>query len=155
MRNLILLIAILITGLVSAQSTIIIDDVTYEVVDRQFNHVFDDGPKQVDFYISHWYPTSFWINTNFDRSQLERHYSRQRFGTDRNELPYLRYYVNGGNQLQTEANGQTALIPFSSSDMHMNFQWEWRGIGLWEDGTPTGLADRRDIGRRWQPQRTN
>ena len=133
--------------------TIVVHDLQYQVVDRQFNHVFDDGPKQVDFYISHWYPTSFWINTNFNRSNLEFHYSRQRFGTAQNELPYLRYYVNGGIQKQTEANGQTALIPFSSSDTHMNFQWEWRGIGLWEDGTLTGLTDRRDIGRRWQPQR--
>ena len=169
MRNLILLFAILITGLVSAQQESIVisvdsnadNDITYLVVDREFNHVFDDGPKEVPFRIGWITPDGIILETSWvDRFGNDPiHWTRPQWQNP-DEFPYLRYYVNGGMQYQTYAQSneqRTAFIRILPTDTHLNFQWEWRGEVLDIDGNQQNprVFIPRLIGRRWQPQRTN
>ena len=150
MKNLILLIAILITGLASAQSTIIIGDNTYEVVDRRFNHVFDtDEGRQVPFHIHSVINGEMILNTTI--GDVNDVWPRLRQGTHPDQRPYLRFYINGGIQGQHDAEHPVFPVFDISSANHLNFQWEWRNEVIQFDGTSRFFT--AYIGRRWQPQR--
>ena len=163
MRNLILLIAILITGLVSAQEfneTIVVHDTQYQVVDRQFNHVFDDEDgTPVPFRIVTVSSTAVGIDTfvglreSQRLSDFETKFPRVQ-GMSQHEFPFLRYYVNGGIQKQHFAQSTYDFIlniPLEGVN-HLNLRWEWRGeiVQYNELREPTGyLYHPSYIGRRW------
>ena len=159
MRNLILLFAILITGLVSAQEfdeTIVVNNLQYSVVDRQFNHVFDaeDG-EPVNFRIATVSSSTLEIDTYI--GDLETKWRRVQ-GMSPHETPLLRYYVNGGMQKQHHAQSTFDYILEIELDgvNHLNLQWEWRGeiVQYNELREPTGyLYHPSYIGDRWAPQR--
>ena len=157
MRNLILLFAILITGLVSAQEfdeTIVVNDLQYSVVDRQFNHVFDaeDGTP-VPFRIATVSSTAVEIDT-YVPWDFETKFPRV-VGMSPHEKPFLRYYVNGGMQRQhfAESTYNYVLEIDLEGVNHINLQWEWRGEIVqfnFETGEPTGTTYHPSyIGRRW------
>ena len=167
MKNLILLIAILITGLVSAQEfdeTIVVNDLQYSVVDRQFNHVFDaeDGTP-VPFRIASVSSSTLEIDTfvglreSQRLSDFETKFPRV-VGMSPHEFPFLRYYVNGGMQKQHFA--QSTYNYVLEIDLegvnHLNLRWEWRGevVQFANNGDVESTTLHPSyIGRRWYPIR--
>ena len=166
MRNLILTIAILITGLVSAQEfdeTIVVNNLQYSVVDRQLNHVFDaeDGTPvpfriatvssstlEIDTYVNYPTPMGLTFEEKFPRV----------VGMSPHETPFLRYYVNGGMQKQHFAQSTYNYVLEIDLDgvNHLNLQWEWRGeiVQFDRDGNVSSTTLHPSyIGRRWAPQR--
>ena len=167
MKNLILLIAILITGLVSAQEfdeTIVVNDLQYSVVDRQFNHVFDaeDGTP-VPFRVASVSSSTLEIDTYVGLresqrlSDFETKFPRV-VGMSPHEFPFLRYYINGGMQRQHFSQSTVDFIldiPLEGVN-HLNLQWEWRGeiVQFDRDGNVSSTTLHPSyIGRRWHPIR--
>ena len=166
MRYLIM-IAILVSGWVSAQEfneTIVVNDLQYSVVDRQFNHVFDaeDGTP-VKFRVASVSSSTLEIDTYIgllesqSLSDFETKFPRVQ-GMSQHEYPFLRYYVNGGMQKQHFAHSTHDFILQIDLEgvNHINLQWEWRGeivqYRYLENGLrePTGTTYHPSyIGRRW------
>ena len=152
-----LLLMLLITGSVYAQEfdeTIVVHNTQYQVVDRQFNHVFDaeDGTP-VPFRIATVSSTAVEIDT-YVPPHFETKFPRV-VGMSPHEKPFLRYYVNGGIQRQhfAESTYNYVLeIPLEGVN-HLNLQWEWRGEIVqfnYETGEPIGTTYHPSyIGRRW------
>ena len=166
MRTIILLIfAVMCFGTCVGQEfdeTIVVHNTQYQVVDRQFNHVFDaeDGTP-VSFRIGWLTNDGIIIETTW-RDPL-RHWPRPQWNNP-DEFPYLRFYVNGGTQHQEYAqHDQTHTffirIPKTSNPSmdHLNFQWEWRGEVTLEGGVSQSprVFRPRLIGKRWAPRRNN
>ena len=137
--------------------TIVVNDLQYSVVDRQFNHVFDmeDG-EPVPFRIATVSSTAVEIDTYVPR-HFETKFPRV-VGMSPHEKPFLRYYVNGGMQLQhfAESTFDYVLdIPLEGVN-HINLQWEWRGeiVQFDRDGNVSSTTlHPLPIGRRWHPIR--
>ena len=125
MRNLILLIAILITGLVSAQNTMQIHGVTYEVVHDATQ------PAQIDQVWGHTVPyrisrittSDIFIQTHVEDVDAFT-FSWPAGLLNRNDTPQMRWYENGGIQNQRYANGQEWFIPLSGLNT-LSIWWYW------------------------------
>ena len=110
MRTIILIIfAVMCFGTCIAQEfdeTIVVNNLQYSVVDRQFNHVFDaeDGTP-VLFRVASVSSSTLEIDTYIGQlesqrlSDFETKFPRV-VGMSPHEYPFLRYYVNGGLQKQ-------------------------------------------------------
>ena len=172
MRTLILIIfTVMCLGTINAQGfdeTIVVNDLQYSVVDREFNHVFDaeDGTP-VPFRVVVASTSTVTIDTYLGLresqrlSDFETKFPRV-VGMSEHEFPFLRYYVNGGMQKQHFAQSTadfTLEIPLEGVN-HLNLQWEWRGeivhYRYLEDGTQEPIRYSYHpsyIGKRWAPQR--
>ena len=129
-----LLLMLLITGSVYAQNTITIQGVEYQVPEGDtFSQVWG---TDIPFNIMLWDKDYILVDTRYNREELNR-VQRQGLGADRNQMPQLRYYVNGGNQMQGNANGQSILIPYTNADRHMSLRWYWPNRGRIVDGIQT------------------
>ena len=124
MRKL-LLIALLMASWVNAQ-TITIQGVEYQIpAGDAFSQVWGTN---IPFNIMEWDKDYILVDTRYNREALNR-VQRQGVGADPNQMPQLRYYVNGGIQRQGDANGRSILIPYTSTDMHMSLRWYWPNAG--------------------------
>ena len=127
MRTIILIIfTVMCLGTCVAQETIHINGNDYEVVNRDFDHVWGpDVPFRIQSVNSSL--SNIIIDTYISPEELENikwHY-RPSLIAPRNELPLLRYYTNGGFQHRVSANNNqtnTALIPLGIQS-HLTMQW--------------------------------
>ena len=148
MRKL-LLFAILISTWVSAQNTIMVLGTEYQIPEG--DTISQVWGVDVPFRITTLVKEHILIDTRFNREALNR-VQRQGLGADPNQLPELRYYVNGGNQLRGTATSHSILIPYTNSDMHMSLRWYWPNRGRIVDGVQT--ADQPEqIGPEYWVQR--
>ena len=168
MRTLILIIfAIMCFGTCVAQEfdeTIVVNDLQYSVVNRQFNHVFDaeDGTP-VPFRVASVSSSTLEIDTYVGLrdsqrlSDFETKFPRV-VGMSPHEFPFLRYYINGGMQRQHFSQSTVDFlldIPLDGVN-HLNLRWEWRGeiVQFDRDGNVSSTTlHPTPIGRRWAPQR--
>ena len=125
MKNLILLIAILITGLVSAQDQLIIEIngmTTYEVVveDNMINYPMGkDFPGRVGtvgngyIFLDTRVPTHFYEN------------NRKPVGVHEDATPRFRYFDRLGHARFLEVNQQNGDQFYLPIGPNFNGQWEW------------------------------
>ena len=120
------LIFLLFSVSIYAQNTIMVLGTEYQIPEGDtFSQVWG---IDIPFRITTLVKEHILIDTRFDREALNT-VQRQGLGADPNQLPELRYYVNGGNQLQGRATNHSILIPYTSSDMHMSLRWYWPNRG--------------------------
>ena len=168
MKYIILLIfAIMCAGTCVAQEfdeTIVVNDLQYSVVDRQFNHVFDaeDGTP-VPFRVVSVSSSTLEIDTFIGLrdsqrlSDFETKFPRV-VAMSPHEYPWVRYYVNGGMQRQHFAHSEFDYVFRIDLEgvNHLNLQWEWRGEIVQFDingNVSSTTLHPSYIGRRWAPQR--
>ena len=140
--------------------TIVVNNLQYSVVDRQFNHVFDaeDGTP-VPFRVASVSSSTLEIDTyvNIDTFDTPGKFPRV-VGMSPHEQPFLRYYVNGGMQKQHFAGSTVDFIldiPLDGVN-HLNLQWEWRGeiVQFYPNGSVRSTTLHPSyIARRWHPIR--
>ena len=167
MKKLALLAILLITQVAFAQDfdeTIVVDNLQYSVVDRQFNHVFDaeDGTP-VNFRVASVSSSTLEIDTYIglrdsqSLSDFETKFPRV-VGMSPHEFPFLRYYINGGMQRQHFSQSTVDFILEIDLEgvNHLNLRWEWRGeiVQFDRDGNVSSTTLHPSyIGRRWAPNR--
>ena len=155
MRNLILLIAILITGLVSAQNTINVNGTMYEVVNKNFNHVWNTETITLPFKITSYYEAhgDLTIDTSADVSAIND-LVRRPFTSPLNEVPELWFYINGGARHEpiriNSGNNGLSIIGLRANWSHISMRWYWPNRV--SEGT---RRIPRQIGKEFWSQKTN
>ena len=149
MKNLILLIAILITGLVSAQNTIGIGDgipTEYVVVDRDFNHVFGEN---MPFHITWINKEGVHLSPRYNREDLIRNFPLG-LGSERNQYPELHYVDNMGPGTINPTHVFRAINPDYTDILirldgviSLSMEWQWPNPGRTAQGIETNANPQR------------
>ena len=119
-------------GTCVAQNTININGTPYEVVNREFNHIWDmpDG-NTVPFHINSITADGAFIDVTLDQPDLRAKWPIRQ-GNDPNQEPELVYYTNDGttnfqHRYPEEGNSWSStdiLIPLRGVT-HLTAYWEW------------------------------
>ena len=140
MKYIILLIfAIMCAGTCVAQTDVIrINDVMYSVVAGTTENeptISQVWGKNIPMRITTVHNNHIFISTAFNRHDINQ-IRRQGQYADRNQVPQLRYYIDGGNQQQLNAGpdstGNTNVyVPLNGHNGNRVFsaQWYWPNLG--------------------------
>ena len=128
MRTLILIIfTVMCLGTINAQNTFSVDDTVYEVVDKDFNHVWDENTG-VPFHLTN-IDTQYnylYFDTDIPNMANFTHDNRPPVGNRPDELPVLWIYENGGNVRLPipNANQGELFIPLNGLN-NLSMFWYW------------------------------
>ena len=140
------LIILLFTISIYSQNSMTINNVSYEVVDTEFNYVFGND---VPFHISLWDKDHIFVTTAYNRVELIRNHPLG-LGSERNQNPEFHFVDNMGPGSHNPThvyeainpNGTPVIVPIRNV-LTLTMHWQWPNPGRTAQGIETNDNPRR------------